>query len=66
MTESTDSKPRSVDDGWKEYSRDGDTWWMDGDCPKCGHVVYANGSVRVCGEDITNCQWWEKSEAVGT
>lgn len=56
----------SETDHWENYTQNGDTWWMDGDCPECGHVVHANGSVRVCGEDDENCTWWEKSGAVGT
>jgi hypothetical protein len=32
---------------------------MDGDCPECGHVVYNNGTVRVCGERDEKCDWWE-------
>lgn len=39
----------------------GDTWWMDGDCPECGHVVYNNGKIRTCGEADENCKWWEEA-----
>lgn len=48
-------------DGWQQYTESGDTWWYDGDCPECGHVVSNNGRVRVCGEESTQCDWWERA-----
>ena len=43
----------------EQYTWEGDTWWMDGDCPECGHVKYNNGTIHVCGENDDQCDWWE-------
>ncbi len=47
-----------MSDKLEHYQKPGDTWWMDGDCPECGHAVYNNGRVRVCGENDEQCDWW--------
>lgn len=44
---------------WTDFTQDGETWWYDGDCPECGHVISTNGTVRVCGEKPDQCDWWE-------